>query len=381
MGWSKRAGYSSPVLARAVKVTWRALVDGDRWRDGGRREYELIMSGIRANGGTLAMRIVVGSLGILASTVAMVLLFHPEGPDTLVGRALLIGGSAGGYLLGGWWIATEKPSARQSLSFLAGADVSIVVAVAGLPATDTRIVLVGALSMLGTFAGFFLGWRILLVHCLFAVFATTCFSVASVIQGASVLDVIPSYLVISLLVALMPASIQLLIETGRRSVFLAVEQRDRDPLTGLYNRRGFARASRALIRDRAGATFVVATIDLDDFKDFNDSNGHAAGDELLVETADALRSGPGRFGTVGRAGGDEFLFCAAPSSLSEVGVCLSVLTGFAESASLQLCVGITVTVLSDSGEFDRALADADGALYEAKRSVADFVVVRDRSVA
>ncbi len=360
-------------------MTLRALVDGDRWRDGGRREYDLIMSGIRANGGMLAMRLVVGSLGIVAGTVGAILLSHPDGPTTLLGRALLLGGSAGGLILGGWWISTERPSARQALGFLAAADVSIVVAVAGFAQADTRIALVGALAMLGTFAGFFLGWRILLLHCLFGVCATTGFALAAVVQGRGVLDVLPTYLVISLLVALMPASIQLLVEPGRRSVFLAVEQRDRDPLTGLYNRRGFARASRALIRDRTGATFVVATIDLDDLKGFNDARGHAAGDDLLVGTADALRTGPGRFGTVGRAGGDEFVFCAAPSSPSEVHACVAVLQRFADDVSHRLCVGVSVTVLADSAEFDRAMADSDGALYEAKRSASESAVIRDRT--
>ena len=366
------------MLAWVVKVAWRALVEDGRWRDGGRREYDLILGGIRANGGMLAMRVVVGSLGIIASTVGVILMLHPDGPTTLLGRALLFTGCAGGIVLGGWWISTERPSARQALVFLAAADVSIVVAVAGFARADTRIALVGAIAMLGTFAGFFLGWRILLVHCLFAVLATTGFTVAAVLQGSAFLDVLPTYLVITLLAGLMPASIQLLIEPGRRSVFLAVEQRDRDPLTGLYNRRGFARAARAMIRDRAGATFVVATIDLDDFKAFNDASGHAAGDRMLVDTAEALRTVPGRFGTVGRAGGDEFQFCAAPSSSSEVGVCLAELQRFAADVPHRLCVGIIVATLSDSQEFARAMTDADGALYEAKRSASDAVVIRDR---
>ncbi|MCS3779857.1 GGDEF domain-containing protein [Tsukamurella ocularis] len=368
------------MFARAVKVTWRALVEDGQWRDAGRREYDLILGGIRAHGGMLAMRVVVGALGIIASTVGVILMLHPDGPKTLLGRTLLLGGSAGGFVLGGWWISTERPSARQALVFLAAADVSIVVAVAGFARADTRIVLAGALAMLGTFAGFFLGWRILLVHCLFAAFATIGFTIAAVLQGSALLDVLPAYLVITLLVGLMPASIQLLIEPGRRSVFLAVEQRDRDPLTGLYNRRGFARAARAMIRDRTGATFVVATIDLDDLKGLNDASGHAAGDRILVGTADALRAGPGRFGTVGRAGGDEFLFCAAPSSSSEVRMCLVELHRFAADVPHRLCVGISVANLSDSQEFARAMTDADGALYGAKRSASDAVVIHDRRV-
>jgi diguanylate cyclase (GGDEF)-like protein len=77
----------------------------------------------------------------------------------------------------------------------------------------------------------------------------------------------------------------------------------RDPLTGLRTRDGFTRRATALLKDRRA---VVVLADVDDFKQINDTHGHAAGDELLKATADRLARHVGPRGVVGRLGGDEF---------------------------------------------------------------------------
>jgi diguanylate cyclase (GGDEF)-like protein len=81
-----------------------------------------------------------------------------------------------------------------------------------------------------------------------------------------------------------------------------------DSLTGLANRALlFDRLGNAVSRaDRHGFSLAVALIDLDDFKKVNDCWGHAAGDQLLVETAERLRSQLRAEDTAARLGGDEF---------------------------------------------------------------------------
>lgn len=82
-----------------------------------------------------------------------------------------------------------------------------------------------------------------------------------------------------------------------------------DPLTGLANRvlidetitQAVARAS------RAGNTFALVLLDLDDFKRVNDEHGHAAGDALLIAIAERLGRVVRESDTVGRLGGDEFI--------------------------------------------------------------------------
>lgn len=81
-----------------------------------------------------------------------------------------------------------------------------------------------------------------------------------------------------------------------------------DPLTGLANHRTFQKrlneeADRAL---REGSPVAIVMTDLDNFKFFNDSYGHAVGDQVLREVADALRACGRAYDTISRFGGDEF---------------------------------------------------------------------------
>ncbi|HLU81996.1 MAG TPA: GGDEF domain-containing protein, partial [Trueperaceae bacterium] len=84
---------------------------------------------------------------------------------------------------------------------------------------------------------------------------------------------------------------------------------DRDPLTGLPNRRAFEReAERALaLASRRGSPAAVVFLDLDGFKDVNDTFGHAAGDDLLVHVARSLQDEVRSSDLLARWGGDEFV--------------------------------------------------------------------------
>jgi diguanylate cyclase (GGDEF)-like protein/PAS domain S-box-containing protein len=79
-----------------------------------------------------------------------------------------------------------------------------------------------------------------------------------------------------------------------------------DELTGCYNRSSTMAFLEQALRDRSGPTTVLF-VDLDNFKPVNDTLGHDAGDEVLVETAGRLTSVLRRDDIVGRIGGDEFL--------------------------------------------------------------------------
>ena len=81
-----------------------------------------------------------------------------------------------------------------------------------------------------------------------------------------------------------------------------------DPLTGLFNRRGFAELAQRELRraDRYGSTITVASFDVDGFKAINDGRGHAAGDRLLQNVGEALRAAIRDVDVAARLGGDEF---------------------------------------------------------------------------
>ncbi|MGH8993166.1 MAG: GGDEF domain-containing protein [Acidimicrobiia bacterium] len=82
----------------------------------------------------------------------------------------------------------------------------------------------------------------------------------------------------------------------------------KDDLTGLANRRAFVTVGQQLLRlaERAGETALLIYIDLDNMKEVNDTYGHAAGDQALIEAAGLLRSTFREADLVARLGGDEF---------------------------------------------------------------------------
>ncbi len=101
----------------------------------------------------------------------------------------------------------------------------------------------------------------------------------------------------------------------------ALERADLDSLTGLWNHRGFqkrleAEADRA---QRSGERLVMAMIDVDNFKFFNDVYGHSVGDGILCQVASALRGSCRSYDTLARFGGDEFALLATVPETEDVG--------------------------------------------------------------
>jgi diguanylate cyclase (GGDEF)-like protein len=172
--------------------------------------------------------------------------------------------------------------------------------------------------------------------------------------------------------------------TGRaRSRVLANERTDElqfqalhDSLTGLPNRALIMdRIEQLLARNRRNGTVGAALyIDLDDFKNVNDSLGHETGDRLLVSVAARMASTLRGADTIGRMGGDEFVVLidgsepmVAPELVAER--LLDVmqqpfeLEGFNTSLHANTSIGIAVGDRTSGGEL---LRDADIALYQAK---------------
>lgn len=96
----------------------------------------------------------------------------------------------------------------------------------------------------------------------------------------------------------------------------------KDPLTGLLNRRAMERAlKREISRSkRYGSPLSVAFIDLDDFKEINDTLGHDTGDELLAHVADTLRKLSRQSDIISRFAGDEFVVILPETAAEEADV-------------------------------------------------------------
>lgn len=154
-------------------------------------------------------------------------------------------------------------------------------------------------------------------------------------------------------------------------------QATHDALTKLANRSLFAeRVEMALDRLDKDETFVaVLFLDLDDFKTVNDSLGHAAGDELLIQMAERLRQSCRPDDVVARLGGDEFAILLeellVPSDGTDVAerIIESLHRSFAiEGKDLTVHSSIGIA-FGGSGELvDQLLRNADAAMYAAKTS-------------
>ncbi|MEI4470026.1 GGDEF domain-containing protein [Frigidibacter sp. MR17.24] len=157
-----------------------------------------------------------------------------------------------------------------------------------------------------------------------------------------------------------------------------------DPLTGLANRRAFEAALADAMRTarRGEDGFALAHLDLDHFKQLNDSAGHAAGDAVLCDVATILRAEIRARDMAARLGGDEFvLLLRGPLDQAQAeAICTRVIDritalgrgavaaepGAARTGGVSGSFGIALSRDYPAGDLGRMLGDADRALYASK---------------
>ncbi len=166
-------------------------------------------------------------------------------------------------------------------------------------------------------------------------------------------------------------------DTVRNGLHAAVT----DPLTGLYNRRYVqAHLTRLAEQSRgSGRELAVMMLDIDHFKQVNDTHGHAAGDQVLVQLADRLRENLRAIDLVARVGGEEFLVAMPRTSAAQAHLAADRLRRLVNERPFDLGNGgrklkVTASVgVATSGRRDiekshlnKICDQADAALYAAK---------------
>jgi diguanylate cyclase (GGDEF)-like protein len=159
-----------------------------------------------------------------------------------------------------------------------------------------------------------------------------------------------------------------------------------DPLTKLLNRRAFKKILEYEFNmlKRTKRPCAIAMADIDHFKNVNDRYGHASGDAVLKGLAGLFLRQLRGYDTVGRFGGEEFIFCLPNTALRSAKKIMERLRKKVEHMSVSLTdrnvVHVTISIgiaeLKAAGAIDNALNDADQALYSAKEYGRNRVEVR-----
>jgi diguanylate cyclase (GGDEF)-like protein len=230
--------------------------------------------------------------------------------------------------------------------------VTAVVAVAATPAGATGTAV--GYVWVPLYAGFFFR------RCTARAYVT---AVAVAFAGALVVNPFPGALHVWFLVVLTAAAAA---EVVGRLVQVLRQHATTDPLTGLLNREGLRGAAERL-RSRTssrGQALTLAVIDLDDFKAVNDSDGHEAGDRLLVRLAHGWHGALRADDVAARFGGDEFVLLLPGTDVAGAFTLVTRLRALTPGTPWS----VGVVDFPADAPLSQVLRDADRELYAAKRA-------------
>ncbi len=162
-----------------------------------------------------------------------------------------------------------------------------------------------------------------------------------------------------------------------------------DPLTGLGNRRKLQNALSAALQADNHPALGLIMVDIDHFKAINDTHGHAAGDQVLIALAGAIRETSRDSDTVVRWGGEEFVVVVANTDGRRLQIAAERMRLHIRQLSIELSGGVRLRVTASIGATmarpgqspESVLRDVDRLMYEAKQGGRDCVKVSRRIAA
>lgn len=318
------------------------------------------------------IRLTMAASTATLGSVTLAMTWSPAGPHRVFGDTAALLTVAWCMALALLW-AWRWPSRWQSVCY--ALTVAACTAVVCLSYSDALFGLVGsmAFAVLGGYIAFFHTVRLLLLNLAVAAATTLTLAIRLAAMSGDIVQAVCGFMVVTVAVVSVPGVSQALMH------YLGVDvmRSDVDPLCGLLNRRAFYRSIRELVAANAdvGLGYLAVTmVDLDNFKQLNDTRGHAVGDRALIAVGDVLRYHSDDTAVIGRVGGEEFLVAdVVPNAGAARGAdrlrSAIASTPFGITAS----VGIAITPLRLASVLhrdviDELIATADAAMYEAKRS-------------
>lgn len=340
----------------------------------GVREYRFATNALREGRFMRLFMLVTGVCCIGLAGLLAVAQWHPAGPSGLVARGVQVLAAGSAVAVGVRWLRGPWPSFPQAILFLVWADIAAATGAVTMATPAAQLSATPYMGIVGVFAGFILGARILLLHCIFAGGVIACISIRAVaVEQYSAFDLSIYFMPAVVWVVAVPLVGSALIELGRRAIVRTARAAHYDPLTGLRNRRGMHVSVGRLVARSPRSVVAMAVCDIDRFKQLNDDGGHALGDAALVALAAKLRAVARADELTARIGGDELVlvsFLDDVTRISDLADRVSELTTVqAGDADFTVSIGIaTMSTAASHFTVDAVVRHADAAMYEAKRS-------------
>ncbi|WP_264066424.1 GGDEF domain-containing protein [Mycolicibacterium komossense] len=332
--------------------------------------YDWLSGYLHARRMSGAARCMMASISLTLSLCLVALLTSADGAVGAVPVGMTWTAFAGGMFGVALWV-TRWPTRAQSLAFAVVTNTSIALACLAHPNPLAGLVGCIAFATSGAYIAFFHTSKYVFYNFAVAAGVALYQAIRLARAGHLAMAAVDLFLVLQVNIAL-PMAITVLI----RALGNDLAHADRDPLTGLLNRRAFQQKALGLLLARPAPNMflLVVVVDLDNFKSLNDRHGHAAGDQALVQVANALRASTRDTAITARSGGEEFIvvdtsYASDPGPLA-TRICNAI-------ANLPIpvtaSIGTACAPLHDAQDGEhQALIDglvtaADQAMYRAKR--------------
>ena len=268
-------------------------------------QYDWLSAYLNERGLQVLWRRATFGFTVTTAALPIVMIWSPFGPDTPVRVALAVFAAAvavAGALL---WLL-RWPTRRQSVIFSTMATVAIAATCFAFSNPYSGLGACATFAVIGGFAAYFHTIGYVVANMVVAIVCATVMAFRLMAMTDDWALTIATLVTVASLNIGVPFGILSLVHTLRTDL----QGSDRDALTGLLNRRSFHNSVYELMmlhKSPAAIYVVIAMIDLDNFKQLNDTRGHAAGDQALVNVSAALRENCRPTAVIGRVGGEEFV--------------------------------------------------------------------------
>ncbi|KZF15297.1 GGDEF domain-containing protein [Rhodococcus sp. EPR-134] len=360
---------SDPYPTRELLSRW--------WSD--RTDYTWLPRFLDTRGLTVPGRKLVAVWCFLFALIAATMQLSRFGSDTALARSIFALGTISGAYAGYRWARNESwPTWRQSVAFVVWADLWLAVTLF----FAVRTAFVGTIGcilfiMIGFYAAIVHSPRVAISHIGWALAVWT--TLAAMAMSEPVND---DWVVVNLY--LMVAGVVFSTAWILQIVWLRLtddaRNAHRDYLTATLNRRGLQDEAQHLLRSDRTQALIALLIDVDSFKNLNDTHGHVAGDDALTAVADRLLAAAGPDAVVARIGGDEFVVLRGVDRGDIERVATethSAVSSDSDPYPVSASTGVSVYLSPETDLPDRAVNEliehADNAMYRAKKRGGDRI--------